>query len=719
MGYIRLPLVFALAAVGVLLAAPACRASKVKVWDPHTPAAYEKAQFHQAVVSSEGVIRLGRRLRPFTDLDAAHVWDLVETQDGVLFAAAGDEGKVYKVTADGKASVVYSDEASRPFCLAPAGGDAVYFGAGPHGQILRVDAAGKVKTVSDTGEPYVWSLAVDAKTGTLYAGTGPHGRVYRISPEGKAEVLYAAKQDHVLCVAVGPDGSVYAGVDKGGLVYRIDAKGKAFVLYQAAQAEVHSIQTAADAVYVGTSAPTKRRGAGVAVSTSGGVNAAAVTTERPEAAAVAGDKVAKEKDEPPSKAEPDYKEPKGTPAPAPSAPSAGENSVYRIALDGGVRELFREKAMVLSLARRGGRLLVGTGMDGQLFDVDEATREQTELARLDHGQVLCMCRRRDGSVVLGAGDPGKLYVLEDKYAATGTVVSEVLDTKTVSRWGALRWDADAAGKTVVRVAVRTGNTAEPDDAWSNWSAEQSDPERAMVEAPPARFLQYRLTLATDDPSATPSVRGLTLRYQTANQAPEVTKVETPDLNAVNLESPKKVKFKWSAVDANEDDLTYALYLRKEGWKGWMQLEEDFDKTEYEWDSTTTPDGIYQLKVVASDRKDNPDAEALTGEKVSNAFVVCHTPPTVQLKASVEAGGRAAVEATAASPLARLTAASYTLNGKKWVSVFPADGLFDAASKTFRFKTDDLKPGTYVLVLRVRDAAGNTGSGDVVFTVGGE
>ena len=173
-------------------------------------------------------------LRPFADLDVNHVWDLVEVKDGVMFAAAGDEGKVFKITADAKASIVYSDESSRPFCLAPAGDDSVYVGAGPNGRILRIDEAGKVKTVCETGEPYVWSLAVDAKTGTLYAGTGPHGRVLKIGPEGKAEVLYTAKQDHVLCVAAGPDGSVYAGVDKGGLVYRIDAKGKAFVMYQAA-----------------------------------------------------------------------------------------------------------------------------------------------------------------------------------------------------------------------------------------------------------------------------------------------------------------------------------------------------------------------------------------------------------------------------------------------------------------------------------------------------
>ena len=76
----------------------------------------------------------------------------------------------------------------------------------------------------------------------------------------------------------------------------------------------------------------------------------------------------------------------------------------------------------------------------------------------------------------------------------------------------------------------------------------------------------------------------------------------------------------------------------------------------------------------------------------------------------------AIEATAASPLVRLTSASFAVNGKKWVNVFPTDGLFDSKRETFKFRTDALKPGTYVLVLKVQDAAGNTGSGDVVFTV---
>jgi hypothetical protein len=327
-----------------------------------------------------------------------------------------------------------------------------------------------------------------------------------------------------------------------------------------------------------------------------------------------------------------------------------------------------------------------------------------------------MLRRRDGSVVLGTGDPGKLYALQDRYVARGSVTSEILDAKLVSHWGALRWDAELPPGTTVTVSTRSGNVAEPDETWSDWSVEETDGQSATVTTPPARFLQYRVTLATEDAAVSPAVHAVSLRYATANQAPEVTKVEVPDLNAVNLENPKKLRFKWTATDPNEDDLTYSVLIRKDGWKSWVELEDDLDKTEYEWDTTTTPSGVYQLKVVASDRKDNPDAAALTGERTSTPFVVCHAAPSVAVKVTGLDGDRAVVEASASSPLVRLTGASFAINGKKWTNVFPTDGLFDGKSESFRFATESLKPGAYVLVLRVRDAAGNTGSGDVVFRV---
>jgi len=698
---------------------PVADAGKVKVWHHQTPAQHDKAAFKQAILTSEGNLRLSRELKPFASLDATHVWDIVEGKDGSLYVATGSDGKVFKVAPDGKVTVAFEAQESQVFCLALAPDGAVYAGTGPSGLVVRIGPDGNSRVIYDSPESYVWSLSIDARGENICAGTGPRGRVYQLTPDGKtASVFYTTKQDHVLSLARDLAGNVYAGTDKNGVVYRIDGAGKGFVLYQAPQSEVRTLAWTPDGLYAGTSAPVKRRigggssqtvekgGTGSAGSSSGASKTAAAVPAPTPAASEESDKGTSKDKEPE----------KGTPAAAPSLPGTGENSVFRIHADGTVRELFREKAMILSVLRSAGQVLVGTGQEGRLFEVDETTKERSEIARLDHGQVQAMCRRKDGSIVLGAGDPGKLYVLQDRYCAAGTVLSDVLDAKMISKWGALRWKAETPAGTRVTVAVRSGNVSEPDDTWSPWSAEQTDAELAAVKAPTARFLQYRVTLTTDNPKATPTVSSLTVRYMTSNQPPDVTTIEVPDLEAVNLDNPKKLKIKWTAVDPNEDELTYSLFVRKDGWQAWVQLEDALTKSEYEWDTTTTPAGVYQVKVQASDRRDNPDGEALTAERVSTSVAVAHDAPRVMVKVVGVEGDQALIEATGTDALVRLTSAQFAVNGKKWINVFPTDGLFDSKVETFKFKTEALKRGTHVLVLKVRDAAGNIGSGDVVFTV---
>jgi hypothetical protein len=697
----------------LVLAAPA-PAAKVKVWQHTKPADYDKAQLKQAVVTSEGTLRLARQLRPLADLKAAFIWDVVEDNAGNLLVATGDEGKLFKVGADGKATVLYAAATdSQILCLTKAPDGTIYAGTGPTGKIIRIAPGGEPQVFADKLDAYVWSLAYDPATQNLYAGTGPKGKIYQVTAAGKSSVFYATRQEHILALAFAKN-TLYAGTDKGGLVYRIDPKGKGFVLYQAHQSEVRSLLVAGDALYAGTSSPNlKRPGAGAPMRTTPG----ALTPMGTPAISPASEKSESKTPaqigaKPPSTIATD--EVKGTPAPAPTKPVVGDNSLYRINVDGTVRELFRDKIMILSLLRHQGQLLVGTGLDGQLFEIDESTKEKIELARLDHGVIQCLLQRKDGSIVLGAGDPGKLYVLEDKFAAKGTVVSEVLDAKIISFWGAMNWKATAPAGTSVTVALRSGNVAEPDATWSDWSAEEADLAGAKPAVPAARYLQYRVTLTTKDPQATPEFRHVTLRYRTTNQPPEITGFDVPDLDATPQENPKKFRLKWNAVDPNEDEVTFAVHFRKEGWKDWVLLEDNLEKKDFEWDTTTIPSGMYQFKLTASDRRDNSAEDARAVDKASPLVPVTHLPPAVTVKLAGFEGDRAIIAASAADPLVRLTEAAYSIDGKRWSNIFPSDGLFDSKSEAFRFKTDALRPGTHILVLRVRDAAGNLGSGDVVF-----
>src|SRR5712691_8175083 len=163
---------FLIAMAAVVFLAPYSHAAKVKVWHQGSQANYEKAQLKGAVVSNEGTLHLSRQLKPLAGLDATHVWDVIEDKAGNLLLATGDEGKIFKVTPDGKVTVIYSGEDSQVLCLA---------------------------------------LAAD---GSVYAGTGPTGRIVRISKEGKASVFYTTKQEHILCMAQAGDGALYAGTDK-------------------------------------------------------------------------------------------------------------------------------------------------------------------------------------------------------------------------------------------------------------------------------------------------------------------------------------------------------------------------------------------------------------------------------------------------------------------------------------------------------------------------
>src|SRR5262249_49894023 len=177
------------------------------------PKDYDKAQFQQAVVSSEGRVTLARWLKPLAakgPVDAARIWDVVEDRDGNLIVATGDEGKIFKVTPDGQVSVLFETGDSQVLCLLVAADGAIYAGTGPHGQVVRLDPAGAAPRVFKTPSSYIWALAADEKDGSLYAATGPHGRIYRIA-DGKATTFFQCKQEHVLSIARSADGTIYAG----------------------------------------------------------------------------------------------------------------------------------------------------------------------------------------------------------------------------------------------------------------------------------------------------------------------------------------------------------------------------------------------------------------------------------------------------------------------------------------------------------------------------
>ncbi len=411
------------------------------------------------------------------------------------------------------------------------------------------------------------------------------------------------------------------------------------------------------------------------------------------------------------------RKPRSTPAGGSASPrpvSAGENAVYRIDADGVAREVFRAKVLIYALALQGDRLLVGTAPEGQLYEIRDQGHESVPIARLDNGQILALAHESDGGLLIGAGDPGAVARLASNHVARGSIVSEVRDTKLISRFGGALVAGGLSEGNVGRASGPLGKRLGTGRDVVGLVRASDRPDQCPRQVPAGRFVQYRAELATTAPGSTPELNSVTLRYQSANLAPEINKLDVPDVSTLDgATRQSKLIFRWDVIDPNEDDLEYSLFLRKDGWPDWVKLHDAplTDKS-FSWDSTSVPTGLYRIRLTASDRPSNNTDHALSREKTSEAFLVDHEAPSVSLKS-----GDGKATASVKDGLTRVVKAAYALDSGDWIPVFPVDGLFDTSSETLVIPLDDLKPGTHVLVVRATDAAGNIGTGDLVVTIG--
>jgi len=145
---------------------------------------------------------------------------------------------------------------------------------------------------------------------------------------------------------------------------------------------------------------------------------------------------------------------------------------------------------------------------------------------------------------------------------------------------------------------------------------------------------------------------------------------------------------WVADDPNGDRLEFDLFLRGEGESRWRPLAERVPDQAHAFGTAGLPDGEYRLKVIASDRRSNPDASALDDSLDSNSFLVDNTPPKVSTLRVERAGPeRLLVNAMVQDELSPLRALEYSLDARIWEAAFPTDGIFDSRAESFRFEID--------------------------------
>lgn len=685
-----------------------------QVWTVNTRAEVLKGDARGVSIGDDGTITLAPKLAEVFKTGEQYIWASAVDAQGSIYLGTGGDGKVFKVDASGKGTLLTDLAEMNVTALAIVKGE-LFAGTSPDGKVYRIGSDGRSEIYFEPKEKYIWSLA--ALPDGLAVGTGDGGKVFKVRSANAAadkSLLFDTSETNIISMAVDKNGSLYIGTDANGLVMRFGPDGKPFGLYDSALREIHSLEIGPDgSLYVlalgGSASATKP---------------ADKTPTAPEAKTVSAEK--------------------------PSAEAAGKSrydlkdarsAVYRILPDSSVDILWASSTVSgFSLyAHQNGRgVLVGTSDKGRIYNITNDGREALAL-QTDTDQ-LSTIRVAGSSLVATSSNQGSLFRFGPETVAEGTYESSVLDAKSTAAWGRIWW----RGFGKIALQTRTGNTDNPDETWSSWSPAVIEPAGFQVTSPNARFLQWRAVLTPM--AGMTRLTEVNVAFTPRNIAPEVVAITVlptnvglvpnppvqvdPNILLSGMDpatfglpaatvAPRKVfqrgatSLTWTAEDRNGDKLVYDVYQKRTDDAEFKLLRSELTENFLSIDGQSLADGQYVFKVVARDAPSNPAVLALSGDRETEPVEIDNTPPTVNAGQPQTAGGHARVTFDAADAASYLTRAEYSVNGGGWLPVYPVDGISDGPRETYAIDLPLNAPGEYAVTLRVYDVNGNSGNARAV------
>ncbi len=718
-------------------------------WENFSQEDLLKGSLNHVSLSPEGRLFLASDYEVVYDTGQPYIFSMVRDKSGNLYVGTGDEGKVFKIDPQGKGSLYFQSKELDIFALALDSSDTLYAGTSPDGKVYRVTGANQATEFCNPETKYIWSMLFD-NAGNLYIGTGANGTIYKVDKNGQKTAFYTCSDNHVVCLARENGNNILAGTSPGGLIIEITPEGKGFTLMDTPLEEVHSLTTDRFGTIYALVSSGKGSGA-MSPSKSGtpstgkpaGTATATVTFESIVAL--------------PEKT----KDAKAVTAPGGEKESAGAKSaVYAITREGNAETIYSSAdQMVYNAVLRGdGSLLVATGPKGRLLSIDSA-KQVTVVTDTPEEELTCLLAAGD-AIYAGASNQGKVYRLLPQRAQTGTFESNALDAKIISSWGKISWRVSNPGGANIELSTRTGNTDKADGSWSDWSSPYLAPGQ-QITSPRARYLQWRAVFKGSSGSASGAsadiLEKVQIPYLQQNLRPQVTSIDVlpcgielqkqPSLNmgmtlvtpattsdGRSLNSPREREkdrqplaprqvlqpgaqsFTWKATDDNEDTLEYSLYFRGDGEADWKLLEKKVTDTFYTLSAASLPDGVYRLKVVASDAPGNPYDKFLIGELVSAPFVIVNTSPKLEITGNRVNGKRVEAQFRAGVAIGRVATAEFSIDGGEWNLIFPVDGIADSVQEDYKIVTPELPMGEHLIGIRASDADGNTGTAKLLVRI---
>ncbi|MGA2373119.1 MAG: hypothetical protein ACLPPV_16685 [Candidatus Korobacteraceae bacterium] len=698
-------------------------AQTTRTWEQTKYDDFEKGTAHGVAISSDGNLTLAPAFSALYTSPSTYIWDVAADSAGNVYAAAGSPARVYKLTPDGKARIIFAPQELQVQALVVDKNGAIYAATSPDGKVYKLvhggPAPGKAPEGSHTtaevaaaqeganpGEKphpsvdvdpsytasilfdpktkYIWALALD-REGQLYIGTGDRGEIFRVDRSGVGSLFFKSDEAQIRALDFDQLGNLIAGTDGSGLIYRISMQGEGFVLYSAPKKEITALAVdrqgniyAAGAGEKRAAAPavgTPVAGVGIVITAPASAGAAPTAPSAPAATAVPAISA------------------------APNITNLGGSEVYRLSPEGSPKTIWssHDDLVYALVFDHQGRLLAGTGNRGKIYAI--VGSEYTDLAEASANQVTAFAPAPQGGLYAATSNLGKVFLLGSNPMSEGAYESDVFDARNVSKWGRV----EVRGSGNFQLFARSGNVDNPDRNWSQWKPVDLQ-KNLPIDAPSARFIQWKAVL--QPAGHMPVIDSVIVNYLPRNVAPEVDNVtvmvgsrvpagahtEPESSVAIGYEPPlptikdrHSIVVKWSAHDDNDDTLAYDIYYRGDGETRWKLLRQNIEERFINLDSDVFPDGGYTIRVVASDSPSHSAEDALTGEATSARFEVDNTPPQIEsLKATAD-GGKIHVTFRAVDSFSPISHAEYSIDAGEAQMVESVGQISDSKSESYDFK----------------------------------
>ncbi|MFQ5823184.1 MAG: hypothetical protein ACE5JB_03930 [bacterium] len=696
---------------------------------------FEKGKPMGVSINSYGEIFLAPRIDELFKTETPFLWAWAVDSQGNIFVGGGNNGQVFKIDSRGNSTVFFESEELEVYALAMDKQNNLFVGTSPQGKIYKIPVSGNISAEEavffDPEDIYIWSLVVDNHN-DLYVATGEKGNIYKVDQKGKGAIFYECEDSHIRKMVFDKKGNLIVGTSNKGFVISINSKGNAFVLYDAPLVEITDL----------------------IVDHEGNIYAAAAGESR-----IPSAPQRKQATTTPTLKESIEREPveedvlelpvQKITVSGPPRLARGNSALYRIESDGTVKNLWNSQMdqIYSILLDNNDNVILGTGEQGRLYSVT-VQGERTLLTELDEIQITALGKDTKGQIYLCTSNTGKVYRLAPQFTSKGQYLSEVIDASVTSRWGSISWEADLKENSELALYTRSGNTEEPNKTWSPWSKGYINSVGQLITSPPARFIQFKASLATKDGKNSALLKEVTLAYLQKNVAPQILDITVhapgdyfpESTNQVDLDShfgnsnasnqnqiqnqyPGRKTYRkgfrsvsWKIRDDNGDQMSFYLFYKGEDENSWKSLVNNYRRFVYSWDSELLPDGRYLIKIVAKDDLSNPPNMTLSTEKISQPFAVDNTGPQVIDFKVVTHGNETIVSFLVEDEMTSVKSAVYGLNAEDWKIVYPVDGICDSKREKFEIKLKTPIKGPNIIVIKAMDMLDNRGFGKKKFQI---